>query len=113
MKKIFTILALWFVVCNGFAQTNALYYEIQQAKQANIKFKDISVFNEAKADIRISNEFINPNEVACFELKSTEIEKIEQTINLVIPYQTENIILELMQVPDIPIYVITKFDLLK
>jgi hypothetical protein len=100
MKNIVIPLVLLFVGCNVLAQTNTLYYEIQQAKQSNIEFKNISVFNEAKADRIIFNEFINPDEVAFFELKSTEIETNDQAINMVIPYKAKNITLELIKVPD-------------
>ncbi|MDR1197433.1 MAG: zinc-dependent metalloprotease [Prevotellaceae bacterium] len=101
MKNIFIALVLLLVGCDVLAQTNTLYHEIQEAKQSNIEFKYISVFNEAKADKRISNEFINPNEVAFFELKSKSSETNDQAINMVIPYNAQNITLELIKVPEV------------
>ena len=102
MKKISIILViLLFVISQAFGQESKLYKEIQQAKNKSVNFKNVSIFQDTDADTVVLKEFINPNEVFFFEsLPNLQSDSLTQAIAITIPMDTNNIVLELLEVPD-------------
>jgi hypothetical protein len=71
MKNISILFCVFFfIIIQVSGQNNRLYTEIQQAKQANVNFKNVSFFQVANADTVVLKEFINPAEVFFFEALS-------------------------------------------
>ena len=101
MKKIVILLLnIYLVVLSVFGQENALYREVRQAKEANTYFENV-VLTKTSANVEILQDFINPNEVSFFENTSFNSRNNEtKAINLFIPFKTEVIVLELVEVPD-------------
>lgn len=60
-----------------------LYAETQQAKTANIEFKNISVFKEVVVEKEISDKFIDLADVGFFEINLSEIKDIANTERLI------------------------------
>jgi hypothetical protein len=101
MKKLLmTSFVYFFVIFQAFGQESRLYTEIQQAKKSNVNFKNISFFQEATADTVVLKEFTNPNEVFFFESLSVLSDTGTKAIEITIPLDTNNIVLELLEMPD-------------
>ena len=100
MKKIIVLfLIIYLVIFSVFGQENALYHEIQQAKEANTRFENV-VFTRTSIDTEALKDFIHPDEVACFENLSFHSKNNEtKAINLSIPFKMTSIVLELVEVP--------------
>ena len=99
-KSVVLFLNISFVVLSVFGQGNALYREIQQAKETNTYFENV-VFTRASEDIDVLNGFTNPDEVSFFENSSFNSRNNEtKAITLFIPIKTEVFVLELVEVPE-------------
>ena len=98
--KITSIAILLIATQTMFGQESRLYSEIQQVKKANVSFTNIA-FQEVAADTAVLKGFHNPNEVLFFEPLSTlQIDRETKAIEIVIPLSSNNITLELVEVPD-------------
>ena len=98
--KITSIAILLIASQTLFGQESRLYSEIQQHRKANVNFTNIA-FQEVAADTAILKEFHNPNEVLFFEpLSHLRIDRGTKAIEIVIPMNSNNITLELVEVPD-------------
>ena len=100
MKKLLIPLLLSVGISQAVGQENRMYTKIQEAKKANVNFKNIA-FQEVVADTAILKEFHNSEEVLFFEpLSSLQFDRGTKAIEIVIPMKTNNITLELVEVPD-------------
>jgi len=101
MKNLLLSLLIFnLAVFSVFGQENVLYYEIQQAKKANVYFEN-AVLNEINADLVALESFVKPDEVFFFgnishDLRNNNI----KAINLLMPLNNKNMILELIEVPE-------------
>jgi len=82
-----------------FGQERELYFEVQQARNANVYF-DTTTLNRVSADTTLFNNFIDTNEVFFFgnillDVKNNNV----KAMNLVMPLNNKNMILELVEVP--------------
>ena len=81
-------------------ESSRLYSEIQQFRKANVNFTNIA-FQEVVADTAILKGFHNPSEVLFFEpLSNLQIDRGTKAIEIVIPMNSNNITLELVEAPD-------------
>jgi len=101
MKKLPTLLSIFcFVSLSLFGQRNMLYLEIQQAKESNLYF-ETAILPAADIDTEVLKNFINPNEVSFFGNISLDLRNNPvKAMNLLLPLQHKNMILELIEVPE-------------
>ena len=89
MKKLLVLfLNIYLVIFSLFGQENVLYYDIQQAKEANIRFENVVLKRVNVETDEVLSAFANPDEVFFFENTSINSRNIEtKAINLSIPYK--------------------------
>jgi hypothetical protein len=99
MKTTFILLiAHLLAVSAAFGQGNVLCGEIQAAKKARTVFETVSVLQATGMDKRVSDTFINPDEVSFFEY--TPAPTGAKAIRLILPGKREDTVLELLEVPE-------------
>jgi len=109
MKNIPILLSIFYLGSFSlFGQGNMLYLEIQQAKERNIYFENV-VLPKVSPDTESLENFINSAEVSFFGNISLDLRNNNaKAMNLLLPLQHENMILELVEVPeDFYDYVVT------
>ncbi|MDR2578781.1 MAG: M12 family metallo-peptidase [Chitinispirillales bacterium] len=101
MKKLLILFVTFYLaVFSVYGQENMLYFEVQQAKRLNVNFEN-GVLRETSADTSVLRSFINRNEVFFFDDISANVKRGEsKAMNLVMPLRTENMVLELIEVPE-------------
>jgi len=102
MKNILVLFSVFhLVIFSILGQENVLYFEVQQAKSANVHFENI-IFQEISANTEVFQNFDNPNEVSFFENVSFDAKNSHiKAMNLTIPIpNNRNIVLELVEVPE-------------
>ncbi|MDR2084566.1 MAG: M12 family metallo-peptidase [Bacteroidales bacterium] len=100
MKTKALSIIFYFIIFTAFGQGNALYHDIQKAKDSKIHFEKVSL-KKTSADIQTLNNFKNKNEVLFFEDFSIESENGNtKALNLTIPLNNKNMILELIEVTE-------------
>lgn len=104
MKTLIILALLSLHILSAYGQKKQLSIEIDNAKEQNIVFDNISSsfreVNTLSNDTFLINNFINPNEVQLFEYTPVNTRAISHGINLNIPINKKNIELELIEVPD-------------
>lgn len=100
MRNLLILSIFNFILLSAFGQENRLHFEIQQAKNMNINFED-AILHVATSDAAVLGRFVNTDEVFFFEntplnLKNNDVE----AINLSMPMNNKNMVLELIKVPD-------------
>ena len=101
MKKIFVLYSILILsFFSAFGQENALYVEVEQAKEASTYFENV-VLKKVSADVEALKNFINPDEVSFFENNSFNSRNNEtKAISLSIPFKNKDLVLELIEVPE-------------
>ena len=101
MKKVVVLFSIfYFAAFSVFGQENALYFEVQQAKKANVHFEN-AVLKEVRAEVKVLKRFVNPDKIFFFENFSLDVKQNKsKAINLVIPLKTKNMTLELIEAPE-------------
>jgi len=77
-----------------------LYFEIQQAKQSNVNFENLAL-TTVSAEAEALKNFTNPSEVFFFGNISLDVRNNNtKAMNLTVPMNNKNMVLELVEVPE-------------
>jgi len=102
MNHILKLTVIFMVVSfSAFAQKECvLFNDVQQAKITGVHFENVKL-KEANRNETVLRNFLNPNEVFFFDLATTDLFNSKtRAINLVLPFNNKNKILELVEVSE-------------